>query len=150
MEVQSIEKKDGLKLVYLGTEVPDECIANAQVVIKTEDTWHVIAPNPYRMHCTADIPMPEVKCPIVDIRGVKDEEAMRAVMEKCTDKSAGVLNMAGLLTGLEALGAKVTQRVSEAASQRVRAADVAARFREKKEGRVARRVSTHMRKVAVN
>jgi hypothetical protein len=58
------------------------------------------------------VPMPKMTCPIVDIRPVRidDDERLAQVMKHCTDQTAGVINMSGLLTGLEALGAKVTNR----------------------------------------
>ena len=123
-----------LKVVFVAHEIPEESLAHAQVAIVSEDTWHLIAPNPYRIHSTADIPMPEVKCPIVNISGVKNEDGMRAVMQTCVDKTAGVINLFGLLTGLEALGAVITQRPV------FKAADVSRSFHGK---RVASKVRGH-------
>lgn len=168
MEVVMV--KELKKTVLAATEVPDECIKNAQVMIVADLSWHIIAPNPYRMHGLGDmIPAPKVTCPIVDVRGVpaENDDAMLRVMNSCVDKSAGVLNLAGLLTGLEALGGRVSNQLSVVSNQlsvKPSAADVSAKWRGKKEGdvekklaaveryenkrRVARRV--HGRKVTVS
>lgn len=126
-------RKSEVKLVFLAHEVPEESLGHAQAAIISDGTWHLIAPNPYRIHSTADIPMPKVNCPVVDIRGVTDEEGMRRVMDACTDKSAGVINLDGLLTGLEALGAKVTRIKPDAVA-------INAAWRERKEGSVEKKM----------
>lgn len=103
------------KIVTVARGVPAECIRAAQVIIVTEDTWHLIAPGSLRVHgLSGDIPMPAVTCPVVDVRGVEDFARMRGIMDVCVDVNAGVINMDGLLTGLEALGGK---RVSGARGQ---------------------------------
>lgn len=99
-------------MVFVSNEVPDECVKRAQVAIVTENGWHLIAPSPYRCHGLSKyVGMPQVACPIVDIRPVRmdDDDKMMQVMEACVDKNAGVVNLAGLLSGLEALGAVVTR-----------------------------------------
>ena len=100
------------KFVFSSSAIPDECVRHAQVAIITEATWHLIGPEPYRAHGVMDVmPMPVVTCPVVDIRLVQDEEKMALVMNSTTDRAAGVINMSGLLTGLEALGAKVRRPI---------------------------------------
>lgn len=99
------------KYVFSASAVPDESVKAAQVVIVAEFSWHVIAPAPYRMHCLLSFaPVPKVACPVVDVRGVQDDEKMAEIIKACTDPSAGVINLDGLLTGLEAMGAKVAQK----------------------------------------
>lgn len=99
------------RYVFSASAVSDECVKAAQVVICTEFSWHVIAPVPYRLHCLLSFaPVPAVKCAVVDVRGVADDEGMARVMGACTDATAGVINLGGLLTGLEALGAKVSNQ----------------------------------------
>lgn len=104
---------DKKKYVYVASEIPDECVFHAQVAILAEFTWHLIGPAPYRAHgVTQYIPMPDVKCPIVDVRTMKldtgNDDRMWQVMNACVDKTSGVFNLSGLLTGLEALGATIT------------------------------------------
>lgn len=96
------------KYVFAASAPGDECVRHAQVVIVAEHSWHLIAPKPYRVHCLLSFAaVPSVACPVVDVRGVKDDVKMFAVMQACVDEKAGVLNLDGLLTGLEALGGVV-------------------------------------------
>jgi len=44
------------------------------------------------------------------VKGVQNDEGMAEIIKTGTDPSAGVINLVGLLTGLEALGAKVAQK----------------------------------------
>jgi hypothetical protein len=126
--------------VFVANEVPDECVAHAQVAIISNLSWHLIAPNPYRAHGMSEaLPLPKVACPIVDVRSVTDDEAMMKVMSACVDKTAGVINLSGLLTGLEALGAVVTQKPV------LTAAEVTQRFLERKNKRVAMRGRARVR-----
>jgi hypothetical protein len=98
------------KQVMLSMALLEDCIRNAQVLIVEEGRWHVLAPKPYRMHCDSGFaPVPTVRCPVVDVRNVQDDEAMGRVMGTCVDPTFGVINLAGLLTGLEALGATVSR-----------------------------------------
>lgn len=98
------------KQVMLSMALSEDCIRNAQVLIVEEGRWHVLAPKPYRMHCDSGFaPVPTVRCPVVDVRNVQDDEAMGRVMGTCVDPTFGVINLAGLLTGLEALGATVSR-----------------------------------------
>jgi hypothetical protein len=130
------------KLVFVSTEVPEECIQRAQVAIVTDNGWHLLAPIPYRCHgLDKFVPMPKVNCPIVDIRPVRmdDDDKMMAVMASCVDRSTGVINMSGLLSGLEALGAKVTKPVAHP-QQDVTAEEVQMDLLKRKVKRVARRV----------
>lgn len=95
------------KMVVAAVGVPEECIRNAQVMIVTGETWHLIAPGSLRVHgLSKDMPVPVVGCPVWDVSGVKDLDRMRAIMDACVTPAAGVFNMAGLTTGLEALGGK--------------------------------------------
>ena len=106
MAVQSEQTKTN---VVSANAVPDEVVKAAQVVIVAEFSWHVIAPAPYRMHCLMSFaPLPAVSCPVVDVKGIADDEKMAAILKSCTDPIAGVINMDGLLTGLAALGGKVS------------------------------------------
>lgn len=136
--METVITKQLKQKVFVANAVPDECIERAQVVIVSGLSWHIIAPNPFRAHGLGNaIPVPTVKCPVVDVRGVQDDAAMMKVMAACVDKSAGVINLDGLLTGLQALGAKVTQTQPKKAAT---AADVQALFMDRKNQRVARRV----------
>jgi len=106
------------KYVFSSMAVPDECVKAAQVLIVGEFSWHVVAPAPYRMHCLMSFaPVPVVNCPVVDVRGVADDEGMAQIIKTCTDPSAGVINLDGLLTGMEALGGKV-ERKAEGGGQK--------------------------------
>lgn len=101
------------KYVFSASAVPDEVAQAAQVVIVGEFTWHVIAPAPHRMHCLLSFaPVPQVNCPVVNVAGVKNDEGMASVIRACTDPTAGVINLDGLLSGLEALGGKVSKPVA--------------------------------------
>lgn len=96
------------KMVLAATSVPEDCIRRAQVMIVTDMTWHLIGPGNLRAHgLSRDIPQPTVTCPVVDVSKVRDDEKMGAIIRTCVTPTAGVINMAGLLTGLEALGGNV-------------------------------------------
>lgn len=113
------------KLVVMATAVPEDVVRQAQVLIVTRDTWHLIGPGKLRAHgLSREIPAPSVTCPMVDVSGVKDEERMRGIMEACVSPVAGVFNMAGLTTGLEALGGKVVRVTGKAGVKRGRKARV--------------------------
>lgn len=139
------------KYVFSASAAPDECVKAAQVVIVAEFSWHVIAPAPYRMHCLLSFaPVPAVACPVVDVKGVQDDEGMAKLIRTCTDPSAGVLNLDGLLTGLEALGGKVCKTVnSNQLSVKETAAELSEARMEKKEKR-GMRVTRPTRRVRVN
>lgn len=113
------------KYVFASNEVPEECVKRAQVVIVGAFSWHLIAPAPYRMHCMLSFaPMPAVNCPVIDVKNVSDDEGMARVMAACADPTAGVINLDGLLTGLEALGAKVSKSGTQVGSRQVEPLDV--------------------------
>ena len=77
-------------------------------MIVTDMTWHLIGPGNLRAHgLSRDIPQPTVTCPVVDVSKVRDDEKMGAIIRTCVTPTAGVINMAGLLTGLEALGGMI-------------------------------------------
>lgn len=110
------------KYVISAMAVPDECVRAAQVLVIGEFSWHVIAPAPYRMHCMMSFaPVPVVTCPVVDVRGVADDEGMAWIVRNCTDPSGGVINLDGFLTGMEALGGKVTRSGQKMESGKERA-----------------------------
>ena len=133
MAVQREQTKT--KYVVSASAVPDEVVKAAQVVIVAEYSWHVIAPAPYRMHCLMSFaPLPAVSCPVVDVKGIADDEKMAAILKSCTDPIAGVINMDGLLTGLEALGGKV----QKAEGRKVTARELSVARMEKKEKRGVR------------
>lgn len=101
------------KRVMMSMALPEDCIRNAQVLLVEAGRWHVLAPKPYRMHCdSAFMPEPVVTCARVDVSGIEDEEGMSRVMGTCVDPTFGVINLDGLLTGLEALGGKVSRPVT--------------------------------------
>lgn len=101
------------KQMVVATPVLEEALQRAQVLIVEGKRWHVLAPRPYRAQ--GDWGIEEVKalvnCPIIDVSRVPAEldETMGAVIRGCVDVNAGVFNRAGLLTGLEAIGAVVVQ-----------------------------------------
>jgi hypothetical protein len=98
------------KQVMLSMALPEDCIRNAQVLIVEAGRWHVLAPKPYRMHGDSTfMPEPVVSCARVDVREIADEAGMSRVMGTCIDPTFGVINLDGLLTGLEALGGKVSR-----------------------------------------
>ena len=133
MAVQREQTKT--KYVVSASAVPDEVVKAAQVVIVAEYSWHVIAPAPYRMHCLMSFaPLPAVSCPVVDVKRIADDEKMAAILKSCTDPIAGVINMDGLLTGLEALGGKV----QKAEGRKVTARELSVARMEKKEKRGVR------------
>jgi len=134
MAVQREQTKT--KYVVSASAVPDEVVKAAQVVIVAEYSWHVIAPAPYRMHCLMSFaPLPAVSCPVVDVKGIADDEKMAAILKSCTDPIAGVINMDGLLTGLVALGGKVSRCGRQ---KKPTAKDVSTARMEKKEKRGVR------------
>lgn len=93
------------KMVFVSSETPDEVVKRAQVVIVSDGRWHLIGPAPFRAHgLGAAIPLPKVTCPVVDVSRVRDDLRMKQVMDACVSVHAGVINLDGLLTGLEALG----------------------------------------------
>lgn len=142
MAVQSVDQTK-TKYVFSASAVPDESVKAAQVVIVGEFSWHVIAPAPYRMHCLMSFsPVPVVTCPVVNVMGVQDDEKMAEIIKACTDPSAGVINLGGLLTGLEALGAKVVQK-EESRTQKVTARELSEARMKVKEARSSRRVRVH-------
>lgn len=99
-----------VKFVLTASAPPEECFRRAQVLVVGDHSWHVIGPAPYRLHVLNTFSRPPaVGCAVVDVRGVTDDEGMGRVVRACTDPSAGVINMDGLLTGLAALGGKVTR-----------------------------------------
>ena len=133
MAVQREQTKT--KYVVSASAVPDEVVKAAQVVIVAEYSWHVIAPAPYRMHCLMSFAsLPAVSCPVVDVKGIADDEKMAAILKSCTDPIAGVINMDGLLTGLVALGGKV----QKAEGRKVTARELSVARMEKKEKRGVR------------
>jgi hypothetical protein len=109
------------KLVFISTEVPDECVRRAQVVIVSEAGWHLIGPAPFRAHGLGNaMPLPQVRCPVVDVSAVTDDVGMKRVLDGCVTLQAGVINLAGLLTGLEALGGVVLKDPTPSPSPRLR------------------------------
>jgi len=141
MAVQSVDQKK--KYVFSASAVPEESVKAAQVLIVAEFSWHVIAPAPHRVHCLLSFaPVPTVTCPVVDVRGVQDDEKMAEIIKACTDPSAGVINLNGLLTGLEAMGAKVAQK-AESRTQKPTARELSEARMELKEKRTGRRVRVH-------
>lgn len=103
------------KVVLQGTATPAECVARAQAVIVTANSWHILAPEPYRCHSydLAAMPLPDgfrEYVPIIDVSTVDESLAdqMASVLASTTDPLFGVVNREGLTTGLMALGAQVT------------------------------------------
>jgi len=98
------------KYVFLSTSLPEDCAKYAQVAIQDERSWHLIGPAPYRAHGDAgQYAMPEVTCPVVDIRPIPAEkdEAVMNILAHCIQPQSGVTDLHGLLDGLERLGAKI-------------------------------------------
>jgi len=108
------------QMMFLSKATPEECIERAQVAIINENGWFLIGPAPYRAY--VNTPQPSVKCAIVDIRPVRmdDDESLFAVVDRNVDKTVGVIDMAGLLRGLEGLGAVVTPARSQRVASRGR------------------------------
>lgn len=140
MVVESVQHKT--KIVVSVSAVPEESVQAAQVVIVGDFTWHIIAPAPNRMHCLLTFaPVPTVACPVIDVTGVKNDEGMAEIIRACTDPKAGVINMDGLLTGMAALGAKITK--PEAQPKKVTARELSEARMALKEKRTGRRVKVH-------
>ena len=100
-----------VKMVYISKAVHEECIRRAQVLIVTEETWHLIGPEPYRAHGDRMFAKaPKVTCPIINLSAVDEgnDEKVAEIIKACTAPTAGVINMEGLIAGLSALGGKVT------------------------------------------
>lgn len=99
----------GRKTVFVASAVPDECVRRAQVAIRTGISWHLIGPGGRRAHGFSKfVPMPDVRCPVVDARQILDDVAASKLLKLYTDKERGVFNLDELLAGLEALGGVVT------------------------------------------
>jgi hypothetical protein len=87
---------------------------------------------------------------VVDVKGVQDDEGMANLIKTFTDPTAGVLNLDGLLTGLEALGGEVCKTVnSNQLSVKETAAELSEARMEKKEKR-GMRVTRPTRRVRVH
>ncbi len=102
------------KTVLTANTVPDEAVRRAQVIIVTASGWHMIS-GAQRIHSynTEKMPLPAVNCPIIDISDIDEEhdEAVTDVIVANTRKAEGVTNLAALVRGLKAMGAKVTNDV---------------------------------------
>ena len=98
------------QMMFLSRVTPEECLERAQVAILNENGWAFIAPAPYRAYVLS-APLPNVNCPVVDVRQVRveDDDRMFAVINECVNETVGVIDMDGLLNGLEELGAQVTR-----------------------------------------
>lgn len=125
MDIELVEtsRLKPVKMVYVARAVPEECAARAQVMIVTGKTWHLIGPAPYRAHGDASFAKPpKVGCVVIDVSGVAEvnDERMGQVIAACTAPSAGVINMDGLVTGLCALGGKVSRVKNQVSSRKVR------------------------------
>jgi hypothetical protein len=75
----------------------------AQIAFKHDDTWRII--GGYKVLSGRDIPMPTVKCPVVDNTGVNNTKATLIICEYIFPH--GVSNVEALLKELVAIGAKV-------------------------------------------
>lgn len=98
------------KVVLVAKQVPAECVKRAQVLVLTDKTWHILAPNPYRAHgLLSEGTTPKVKCLVLDLSRVpaENDEKTAQVIKDCTAEHAGVINMEGLVSGLCALGGRV-------------------------------------------
>jgi hypothetical protein len=95
------------RIVTLANAAPDEIVQRAQLMIKTAETWHILAAG-QRVHGDGiQYPAPAVACPIVDISNVTDDEKVAELMRLCTLPTAGVIAMQTLIDGLVQLGGKV-------------------------------------------
>jgi hypothetical protein len=104
------------QMMYMAKVTPADCYRHAQVVILNENGSWVIAPAPYGAYVVNEQVL-HFPVPVVDVRQVReeDDERLKAVLRDCVDDEAGVMDMAGLLRGLEALGATIvscSQRVA--------------------------------------
>jgi len=100
------------KLAFICNEVPEEIVRHAQVMIVTGNTWHIFG-SAGRAHGDREaFNIPEVSCTVIDISPIDElnSEKVAEIIGTCTDPNAGVINMAGLVTGLSALGGVVTER----------------------------------------
>lgn len=101
--------------ILCGTEVPEECIRRAQVVIMTAETWHILAAAPYRAGFSREettIPDDMLSCPIVNISELPEEldaQVAELIRNHYTPET-GVVLLPELLSGLVKLGAKVMNR----------------------------------------
>jgi len=98
-----------MRRVIVMSDAPEVVLHYAQVLIVDGERWHAYGPGAMRAHGEWGIGEARAlaTCPILDVSGVTDDERMADIIRRCTAEHAGVINMDGLLTGLQALGAQV-------------------------------------------
>lgn len=109
------QKTTTKKIVFVSESIPAESLRCAQVVILTEATCHLIAPQPYRAHLARGLMSDKelaasVTCPIVDVSTVGPEldEQEAEIMGRYTEARRGVIDLPALLEALSKIGARVT------------------------------------------
>lgn len=108
MITQASETTGNKRIVMVATDVPEEIVRRAQLMIVTGESWHIICPG-QRAHGKNEA-APQVACPIVDISAVEDDEQVAELMKLCVLPIAGVVAMETLINGLTKLGATVKNR----------------------------------------
>lgn len=94
-------------LVMMEDIVPQELIDHAQVVIISDDSRHIIGPDPWRMAIwDKETILPPMACDRIDVRGCKDEDIERIVKKYITLKQ-GVTNLDELKEAMTKIGAKI-------------------------------------------
>ena len=100
------------RLVLTANEVPADCAERAQLAIVTASAWHIYGPVRCHSYDKEAMPLPKLKCPVLDISGLSDEadEKVGALLAKHMGES-GLVNVGELVKGLQALGAAVTNEL---------------------------------------
>jgi hypothetical protein len=87
-------------------------LVNAQVAIESLETWTVIANRQRASGLKSFGPMPQVFCPVVDVSGVQDDEAVLRVVKQWIGPE-GVRDVAALCKALQDVGAVVNFTVAQ-------------------------------------
>jgi len=100
------------KLVLTANSVPADCIERAQLAIVTSSAWHIYGPVRCHSYDKVAMPLPELKCPVLDISNLSNEadDQVGALLAKHVYEG-GLVNVGELVEGLKALGAKVTNEI---------------------------------------
>lgn len=105
-------KHSAKKLVLTADSVPADCIERAQLAIVTASAWHIYGPVRCHSYDKEAMPLPALRCPVLDISGLSDEadDQVGALLAKHSYES-GLSNVPELVNGLKELGAAVTNEL---------------------------------------